>query len=83
MTAMDDAQIARLAKLQALFERAGSAGERDAADAAIDRLRSQLGDTPPRCSATQEVELKFSLPDVWSVRLFVALCRQHGLRPYR
>ena len=80
---MDDAQIARLAKLQALFERAGSTGERDAAAAAIDRLQGQLGAGAPRPSASQEIELKFSLPDIWSVRLFVALCRKHGLRPYR
>jgi hypothetical protein len=25
-------------------------------------------------------EMKFSLPDQWSVRLFVALCRRYGLR---
>ena len=29
------------------------------------------------------VDLKFSLPDPWSVRLFVALCRRYGLKPYR
>ena len=27
--------------------------------------------------------MKFSLPDPWSVRLFVAVCRKHGVRPYR
>ncbi len=30
-----------------------------------------------------ETELRFSLPDMWSVRLFVAVCRKHGLHPFR
>lgn len=77
------ALAARLAKLQALFERAGSSGERDAAGAAIARLRDQLGAAAERRDGSGEVELKFSLPDIWSVRLFIALCRKHGLRPYR
>jgi hypothetical protein len=29
------------------------------------------------------VEKKFSLPDQWSVRLFIALCRRYGIRPFR
>ncbi len=71
----------KLAKLEELFRRTGSAGEQAAAGAAIDRLQGRLGtvgsDSEPK------VELKFSLPDVWSVRLFVAICRKHGVRPYR
>ena len=71
----------KLAKVAALFRRAGSPGERAAAGAAMDRLRGRLGasirDREP------ESELKFSLPDGWSVRLFVAICRKHGLRPFR
>jgi hypothetical protein len=27
--------------------------------------------------------MKFSLPDQWSVRLFIALCRRYGVRPFR
>ena len=65
----------KLAKVEALFRRAGSPGERAAAGAAMDRLRGRLGEP--------EVELRFSLPDIWSVRLFVAICRKHGLHPYR
>ncbi|TLP42305.1 hypothetical protein FDK21_20030 [Cohaesibacter sp. CAU 1516] len=69
----------KLAKLEALFERAGTAGERDAAGAAIGRLKGRL----KKEQATSEVEFKFSLPDTWSVRLFVAICRKHDVRPYR
>ena len=27
--------------------------------------------------------MQYYLPDVWSVRIFVALCRKHGIHPYR
>lgn len=33
--------------------------------------------------ADPDIELQNSLPDVWSVRIFVALCRKHRVRPYR
>ncbi len=33
--------------------------------------------------APPDIELQYSLPDVWSVRIFVALCRKHRVRPYR
>jgi hypothetical protein len=29
------------------------------------------------------VERGFSMPDAWSGRLFIALCRRHGFKPYR
>jgi hypothetical protein len=29
------------------------------------------------------IEQQFSLPDQWSRHLFLALCRRHGLRPFR
>ncbi len=76
---MDERLRERLSKLEALFARAGTAGERAAAGAAIERLQGRAGGT----RADPEVELKFSLPDPWSVRLFVAVCRKHGVRPYR
>ncbi len=75
---MDERLRERLSKLEALFARAGTAGEQAAAGAAIERLRGRVG---PRTDP--EVELKFTLPDAWSVRLFVAVCRKHGVRPYR
>jgi hypothetical protein len=74
---LDERLRERLAKLEALFARAGTAGEQAAAGAAIERLQGRFGPRPE-----QETELKFSLPDPWSVRLFVAVCRKHGVRPY-
>lgn len=66
------------AKVEELFRRAGSAGERAAAGAAMERLRGRLGG-----ELVEEAEVRLSLPDVWSVRLFVAVCRKHGVRPFR
>ena len=45
------------------------------------RLKGRLDDSDR--DREPEVELKFSLPDMWSVRLFIAVCRKHGVRPYR
>ena len=70
----------KLRKIEALFAGAGTAGERSAAKAALDRVKarlSELGRTDP------PVELKYSMADRWSRQLFVALCRRYGLEPYR
>ena len=71
----------KLAKVEALFRRAASPGEQAAAGAAMDRLSGRLGASDR--DGGPETELRFSLPDAWSVRLFVAVCRKHGLRPFR
>jgi acetylornithine deacetylase/succinyl-diaminopimelate desuccinylase-like protein len=70
---------AKLEKLEALFARGATPGERAAAGAALDRLTSKM------TNATDEgaTELQYSLPDTWAVRIFVALCRKHGVKPYR
>ena len=80
---VDDEKLrAKLAKVEALFRRAGSAGERAAAGAAVrNRLQGRLGSSDR--VREPEVELKFSLPDMWSVRLFIAICRKHDVHPYR
>lgn len=70
---------AKLEKLEQLFERGATPGERAAAGAALDRLNEKL-----KSSADEaEVEMQYSLPDTWAVRIFVALCRKHGVQPYR
>jgi len=79
----DDEELrAKLAKVEALFRRAGSPGERAAAEAAMGRLHGRLGGSAKQ-RPEPEVELRFSLPDTWSVRLFVAVCRKHGVRTFR
>ena len=71
----------KLAKVEELFRQAGSPGERAAAEAAIGRLHARLDKSGK--DQEPEVELKFSLPDRWSMGLFIAICRKHGVRPYR
>ncbi|MFP5230937.1 MAG: hypothetical protein ACLGXA_25250 [Acidobacteriota bacterium] len=70
----------KLRKIAALFEGASTAGERDAAAAALDRVRAALHAAE---KVERPVEMNFRLPDRWSRRLFLALCRRYGLRPYR
>jgi hypothetical protein len=70
----------RLRKISALFEGATTIGERNAAAAAIERVKKALGTT---LKAEQPLEYQFTLPDRWQRRLFSALCRRYGLEPYR
>jgi hypothetical protein len=70
----------RLRKIHALFEGAATEGERQAAAAAIDRIRQALQSS---AKAEPVPETKFSLADQWQRRLFFALCRRYGLEPYR
>ena len=70
----------KLRKIEALFTGAGTAGERLAAEAALERVRARLAELNRQDPA---VEMQFSLVDQWSRLLFVALCRRYGLRPYR
>ena len=70
----------KLRKIEALFAGAATHGEKAAAGAAAERIRERLGKTS---GAEKSVELKFSIPDVWSRQLFIALCRRYGLRPFR
>jgi hypothetical protein len=78
---MDEAQLRdKLRKIEALMAGAGTAGERMAAEAALERLRARLAETQRR---DRPVEMQFSLADQWSRRLFLALCRRYGLSPYR
>jgi hypothetical protein len=70
----------KLRKIEALFAGAATAGERDAAEAALRRVRDRLAELGRRDPA---IEMQFSMPDQWSRRLFLALCRRYGLTPYR
>ena len=77
---LEESLRARLEKAERLFSGAATAGERDAAEAAIGRLKAKLTEG---ARSDPAVEMKFSMPDAWSVKLFVALCRRYGLQPYR
>lgn len=79
---MTDEQALRekLRKIEALFAGAGTAGERAAAGAAAGRIRARLG-----TATGKEVieEFRFSILDLWSRQLFIALCRRYGVDPFR
>ncbi len=70
----------KLRKIYALFEGATTLGEKNAAMAAIERLKTSLAALP---KSDPMVEMQFKLPDRWQRRLFMALCRRYGLEPYR
>lgn len=72
--------IEKLQRIEALFAGAATPGERDAAAQARDRIRARLTEEQ---EADPPVEFSFRLQDTWSRRLFVALLRRYGIRPYR
>jgi hypothetical protein len=72
--------IDKLRKVEALFAGAASDGERDAAVNAIERIREHLRQVQ---TTDPPIEMRFSMPDQWSRKLFVALLRRYGLDPYR
>jgi hypothetical protein len=76
----EDQLIEKLRKIEALFARPGTEGERLAAGEALHRIRSRLRQLE---SSEPTVEIQFSLPDTWSRSLFIALLRRYDLRPYR
>jgi len=82
----------KLRKIEALHAGAGTPGERMAAAAALERIRARLRqqEQQQRQQRQQEqrarlppVEIRVSLADPWSRQLFMALCRRHGLAPFR
>lgn len=79
---MDEYQavLERLRKIEALFAGAATPGERSAAEAARERIRERLR-TFERTEKAEE--WRFSLDNQWSRKLFVALARRYGLKPYR
>ncbi len=78
---MNESQlIEKLRRVEALFEGAATAGEREAAASALERLRGRLADMQV---SDPVIEYRFTLADMWSRRLFVALLRRYGIRPYR
>jgi hypothetical protein len=78
--AIEDELRERLRKVEALFFGAATAGERNAAGAAAERLRAKLDEEARR---DPPINIRFTMPDQWSVRLFVALCRRYGFKPFR
>lgn len=72
--------IDKLRKIEALFARADTPGERVAAGAAAERIRARLLQFE---RSEPAIEYRFSLPDTWSRTLFIALLRRYDIAPYR
>ena len=79
MTSANDLKT-KLRKIEALIAGAGTGGERLAAEAARERILARLAEDR---RSEPEIEMRFSINDPWARRLFVALCRRYGLRPFR
>ncbi|MEZ4471091.1 MAG: hypothetical protein R3F60_09890 [bacterium] len=78
---MDEARlIEKLRKIEALFAGATTDGERQAAAEARDRIQERL---TAIAAVDPPIEYRFTVTDLWSRRLLVALLRRYGIRPYR
>jgi hypothetical protein len=69
----------KLAKIEALIERASSEGEKQAAQLAKERVLNRISSD----HSNQPIEYRVSLSSPWEKRLFIALCCKHGFQTYR
>ena len=78
---MDEARlIDKLKLIEALFAGATTEGERVAAERAKGRILERL----KLCEKVDPpIEYRFSMADMWSRKVFAALLRRYGIRPYR
>jgi len=79
---MDDQSklIETLQRIEALYAGATTRGEREAAANARERIRARLEKLQ---ESDPPVEFRFTLNDLWSRKLFIALLRRYGIKPYR
>lgn len=72
--------IDKLRKIERLHAGATTPGEREAAADAMARIKKRLGEVE---RLEKAIEYRFKLNDDWSKKLFIALLRRYGLKPYR
>jgi hypothetical protein len=80
MLPLEGTLLEKLRKIEALHAGTTVDGEREAARRAAERIRARLAELRGQ---EQDVELHYRLADPWKRKLFVALCRRYGLKPYR
>ncbi len=79
---MDEEELLEKLKLiEALWAGATTPGERNAASNAAQRVQARIDATQEE--NPQPEEYQFCMSDSWSRKIFVALARRHGLKPYR
>jgi len=72
--------IEKLKLIEVLFAGATTEGEKDAAGSALERIKNRLEELQEK---DPPVEYKFTMSNMWSRRLFVALLRRYNIQPYR
>lgn len=72
--------IEKLKLIEALFADVTTEGEKDAADSALERIKKRLEELQEK---DPPVEYKFTMSNMWSRKLFVALLRRYDIQPYR
>ena len=72
--------IEKLKLIEVLFAGATTEGEKDAAGSALERIKNRLEELQEK---DPPVEYKFTMSNMWSRRLFVALLRRYDIQPYR
>lgn len=72
--------IDKLRLIEAMFSGATTKGEKNAAELARKRILERL-----RLMEKEEplLEYRFTMTDMWSRKVFVALLRRYGIKPYR
>jgi hypothetical protein len=80
MLPLEGSLLEKLRKIEALHAGTTVDGEREAARRAAERIRARLAELRGR---DEDIELHYRLPDPWKRKLFVALCRRYGLKPFR
>ena len=72
--------VEKLRKIETLFARSTTPGERVAAENAGERIRQRLRQLE---AVERAIEYRFTVADGWSKQLFIALLRRYGVTPYR
>ena len=72
--------IEKLLRVEALFARAGTDGEKAAAAGAAERIRRRIEEI---AKLDPPIEYRFTVVDGWSRKLLLALLRRYGVAPYR
>jgi hypothetical protein len=80
MLPLEGTLLEKLRKIEALHAGTNVDGEREAARRAAERIRARLAELR---SQERDTVMKYSLPDPWKRKLFVALCRRYGVKPFR
>lgn len=80
MLPLEGTLLEKLRKIEALHAGTKVDGEREAARRAAEKIRARLAEIRSR---ERDEVFQYRLQDPWKRKLFVALCRRYGVKPYR